>query len=131
MSDIKIKVNKGHLPKKEFITELLKVMVPSLTGNERSLLIEMLCTNPRKLDYESRKLILKSDTYKDSPNAERAISVALGTLCTRKYSNEFLVTKLRQGTYQIANTLAKHIELLEKQPNTKIEITLTYDPHAI
>lgn len=131
MSDIKIKVNKGHLRKREFITELLKVMVPSLTGNEQSLLVEILCTNPRKLDFESRKKILKSEIYKDAPNAERAISVALGKLCTRRYSNEFLVTKLRQGTYQIANTLAKHVELLDKQPNTKIEITLTYDPHAI
>lgn len=131
MSDITIKVNKGHMNKKQFITELIKIMVPGLTGSEQTLLTEILCVDPYKLDYDSRKTLLQSPLYKDEANAERLISVTINRLCTRRYSNEFLVTKVKQGVYHISKSLAKHIETITKRPVTRIEFTLTYDPHTI
>lgn len=131
MSDISIKVNKGHLGKRQFILELLKIMVPGLTGSEQTLLTEILCTDPHKLDYDCRRKLLQSDLYKDDANAERLISVTINKLCTRRYTNEFLVTKVKQGVYHISKSLAKHIETIDKRPLTKIEFTLMYDPHTI
>lgn len=131
MSDIKITVNTGYKNKKDFILELIKIMIPNLTGSEQTLLVEILCTDPYKLDYESRKKLLQSDIYKDQANAERTISVTINKLCARRYSNEFLVTKISQGVYHISKKLAKHIEMIDKKPTTKIEFLITYDPHTI
>lgn len=131
MSTIKVSINKGHLNKKQFIEELLKVLVPSLTTSEVNLLIELLCIDPYKLDYNSRKVLLSTDTYKNDSNAERLVSITMKKLCTRRYSKEFLCTKVKQGVYHISNTLAKQIESLDKVPVTKIEYILTYDPHVI
>lgn len=131
MSDITIRVNKGHMDKRQFIFELLKIMVPGLTGSEQTLLTEILCTDPYKLDYDCRRKLLQSDLYKDDANAERLISVTINKLCARRYTNEFLVTKVKQGVYTISKSLAKHIETISKRPVTKIEFTLTYDPHTI
>lgn len=117
--------------KRQFISELLKIVSKSLTETEHIFMVNLLLLSNSKFDTKIRKILLSSEPYKNLPNANSLISVCLTRLRYKTYLGAPILSYVSRGEYAVNPSLAKHLSLLQDKPITQVVLELKYDPHVI